>query len=268
MSILYINKNIYKSTRYSRNHNSILIIDKGCKEICDGAFANSYFETVIFKGNTCKIGKGVFRLCNNLRSVILPEKLKEIPEGMFSECGRLEDVKLPETLIKIGNYAFFKSGVKSITLPKKVEHLGKGCFESSKIYGIDLSNVKSIDEDCFAFCKNLISVKIGNQVETIPQGCFRHCNLSLCLMSSKESNYEDQYAIDAVTISESAFSYNNNLTIILPSNVVISKQAFICNPKELDNRLAYCYENYNAVKSLRSQGVKTIVLKELCCELI
>ncbi|MBD9257025.1 MAG: leucine-rich repeat domain-containing protein [Faecalibacterium sp.] len=46
----------------------------------------------------------------------------------FWGCRRLEKVELPNSLEKLGNYCFFKTGLKRITIPGGVKRITHMCF--------------------------------------------------------------------------------------------------------------------------------------------
>ena len=58
----------------------------------------------------------------------LPNTLKYIGKEAFWGCRRLEKVELPNSLEKLGNYCFFKTGLKRITIPGGVKRITQMCF--------------------------------------------------------------------------------------------------------------------------------------------
>ena len=102
------------------------------------------------------IGEYAFSGNSRLRSVTLPDTLKNIGEGAFYDCVNIRAIEIPESVQTIGNQAFYgcvsmsqvglmrggnlrvigdrafaMSGVTSIHLPKTVTKLGKGVFYGS-----------------------------------------------------------------------------------------------------------------------------------------
>ena len=61
-----------------------------------------------------------FEKCKDMTSVELPANLENIGEFAFSECSSLSAITLPDNLKYIGGAAFFKSGIKKITIPENV----------------------------------------------------------------------------------------------------------------------------------------------------
>lgn len=162
-----------------------------------GAFYESGVENVISLGTITEIqgaegnSVGTFAMCENLRTVNLPETIENIGNYAFSSCTNLESINLPDSITtfgnyvfmlcpnlvidltgkllnvtSIGNYAFNNGGVSGILNLPKLESLGFYSFSGSGITGIEsLGNITSIPNNCFDNCTNLI-FDVGN----IPQG--------------------------------------------------------------------------------------------------
>ena len=66
--------------------------------------------------------------------VTIPAKLggypvKEIGEATFACCHDLVSVTIPASVTTIGNYAFYSSELRSVTIPRNVTKIGNGAFE-------------------------------------------------------------------------------------------------------------------------------------------
>lgn len=76
-----------------------------------------------------EIGLGAFANCPNLTEVTLPDSLRALPPSCFSKCLRLVSVKLPAALKRIGKSAFQDCrSLESIALPKSLESIDKKAF--------------------------------------------------------------------------------------------------------------------------------------------
>ena len=65
----------------------------------------------------------------NIKSVQLPNTLKEIRKSAFQGCTNIESITIPSTVTSIGSYAF--SGCKrltSVTIPDSVTSIGNNAF--------------------------------------------------------------------------------------------------------------------------------------------
>lgn len=103
-----------------------LISQKGYKtkeEIIEFDIAK-FYETKSGIIKITKIGENVFKNCNNLKKVTLPNTIKKIEKKAFFNCKKLEEITIPESVEIIGKAAFcgckslhkltIKEGVKKI----------------------------------------------------------------------------------------------------------------------------------------------------------
>lgn len=66
---------------------------------------------------------------NGLKSIILPNSVKNIGNSAFRNCENLNNISLGEGVETIGNNAFTSCiGLKSILIPKSVQHIGTQAF--------------------------------------------------------------------------------------------------------------------------------------------
>lgn len=108
--------------------------------IADGAFhKNSAVYVIGLPKTVTRIGDGAFKACENLKRIWFEEgsELESIGSHAFRDCKRLIyleyyygkiDNILPEGLKRIGDYAFFGSGVSRVQLPATLEVLGMYSF--------------------------------------------------------------------------------------------------------------------------------------------
>ena len=120
----------------------------------------------------------------------------------------------------IGEYAFYDSGIKNITIPNRVESIGKDAFKYCRsLESIDIPNsVTSIGEDAFRECIGITSVTIGSGLTNIYEGTFYYCT---SLSSVTIGN-------NVTSIGNSAFNSCSGLTsITIPDSVTsIGNSAF------------------------------------------
>ena len=77
-------------------------------------------ESVIIPGQIGGIDESSFENCNKLNKVTITKGLRFIDDYAFFECKALKEIKLPEGLQSIGVGAFYRTGIKQLTIP--------GCF--------------------------------------------------------------------------------------------------------------------------------------------
>ena len=72
----------------------------------------------------------VFNGCSSLEDVVLHNNIEVISSSMFNSTTSLKHISLPESVEKVLDYAFYNSGIVSITLPKKVSSIGTSAFSN------------------------------------------------------------------------------------------------------------------------------------------
>ena len=80
------------------------------------------------------IEEGAFSSCKKLKSITIPEGVREIKREAFAYCPALERVSFPSTFLSIGEKAFYNSkSLKDVDIPPSVEYIGDDAFGYSKI---------------------------------------------------------------------------------------------------------------------------------------
>ena len=118
------------------------------------AFKSTSITAIKIGKNIRKIEKNAFHKCEKLSSVTWNCKCNAIPADCFSECSNLTNFDF-SNVKKIGLYAFYKSGLKEVCLPK---------------------NIKVLEEGTFSGCSKLHSVTWHCQCDVIPAFCFDKCS--------------------------------------------------------------------------------------------
>ena len=58
----------------------------------------------------------------------MPLTLKSIEYGVFRACQNLRDVRLPDALEMIGEFCFSKSSLEELILPANIKGISEGAF--------------------------------------------------------------------------------------------------------------------------------------------
>ncbi len=132
---------------------------KNCSSLTDVKFENNITKLPDYMFDGCtklttwtipatvkEIGQGVFNGCTALTDVVFTGRETQISDRMFYGCTALTTITIPATIKTIGKYAFYGSGLTSITLPE---------------------GVKLIDEGAFANCTSLESISIPDSIEHV-----------------------------------------------------------------------------------------------------
>ncbi len=147
-----------------------------------------------------------------------------IPEKAFDEKGWLKHITIGNGIVSIGNYAFSRNSLASISIPNSVTSIGDSAFAyCSALTSINIpDSVTSIGYEAFADCDALASITIPDSVTSIGYEAFADCD-ALASITIPNS---------VTSIGDSAFAYCSALTSInIPDSVTsIGEEAF-----------AYCY---------------------------
>lgn len=143
------------------------------------AFAEcSSLESVKLPDNLISIQYQAFGGCKSLSNIELPSSLSSIYERAFENCRSLKRVNFPENLQSIENYAFYQSGIESVTLPESVMSLGTASFkycENLKYVDLSKTNITRINEESFKECTSLEEIKLPEMVMRIYDAAFQDC---------------------------------------------------------------------------------------------
>ncbi len=134
---------------------------------CYGEIYLSAAPTVI---HTCQ--------CDVLRTIEIPNSVKEISAYAFSGCISLESITIPNGLTEIGSRTFHCcSSLKSIDIPEGVTVIRDNAFSGCwSLESVTIPNsVTSIEESAFSFCESLTNITIPDSVTQIYSQAFFGC---------------------------------------------------------------------------------------------
>lgn len=78
-----------------------------------------------FAPGTTRIPDRIFFGCTALRSIIMPDEVKEIGAGAFAGCYALSDLKLPASLEVIYDHMFHSCPLRELEIPAAVKEVGE-----------------------------------------------------------------------------------------------------------------------------------------------
>ncbi|MDE6656567.1 MAG: leucine-rich repeat domain-containing protein, partial [Anaeroplasmataceae bacterium] len=131
-----------------------------------------------------------------LRGVNMGSSLETLGNYAFYNCDGLENVDVPATCEKVGDYAF-ATCQNLITATVRTPNLGVGTFKDDA---------------------SLVSVRISDFTEEIPDYCFQSCN-ALSVVTLYPSYEDISTSLYLERIGVNAFSNTNLSTFQLPINV-------------------------------------------------
>ncbi len=106
-------------------------IPDGVTEIGSCAFeACKKMQNVRIPASVRKISFGAFKMCYDLKKIVIPEGVREIGQYAFMRCTALEDIKIPASMENIQSGAFDNCfSLKKVSVPKKT-NINPEAFEN------------------------------------------------------------------------------------------------------------------------------------------
>ncbi|MCR5292783.1 MAG: leucine-rich repeat protein [Eubacterium sp.] len=124
--------------------------------------------------------RAVFSNCENLSEISFAEDIKVIPGNLFRDCNGLKEVTLPDTLIEIGTDAFKDSSVEKVNFNNSLETIKGSAFANCTNLkeAIFNKNLKTINGNAFEGCTSLEKVFIPKSLTNVgvtATGIFQSC---------------------------------------------------------------------------------------------
>lgn len=186
------------------------VIDNGqtynVTAIGEHAFAFRKIQSVVIPEGVQKIGYCAFKWCRQLADINLPRSLVSIGAQAFMECIGPFDISISSSVKKIGASAFDSQLTRDRHLNSIVVESGNKVYDSRNncnalihtktntlLYGcaktIIPNGIRSINEEAFSNCVDLVSIDIPESVKDIGDCAFRHCaNLTSVTLHSGIKN--------------------------------------------------------------------------------
>ncbi len=203
-------------------------------EIEESACASSSIKHI--KGIVRNAGNFAFSVCENLEGKIEVGG-KKVGRAAFERCPLIEEVVLEEDVEHIDGWAFDEcESLTHLTLPQKLKTIGEEAFHKTGIRTLSIGEVDRIAGNAFSECRELETITIQRINQSIKSNVFSKCpslkNITyngLPLMSLGENErFKGIVAQDDVfhiEYEEEVLDENGNITIIphkLPIELDIS----------------------------------------------
>ena len=210
------------SNSYQNGVGELIYIGKDIIPV--GLFRNcDNLTSLTIPDSVTTIGDRAFSGCDSLTSVTIPNRVTTIGNSAFSGCRSLTSVTIPDSVTTIGNSAFSECrSLTSVTIPDSVTTIGKYAFSGCAGKAIINCNIPDRTSgndyhDVFYGAK-FTEVIIGDNVTRIGYGAFYECS-SLTSVTIGDS---------VTTIGWHAFAYCESLTsVTIPNSVTtIGDEAF------------------------------------------
>lgn len=194
-------------------------------------FKNCPLAAVTFPKTLGSIGEWAFE-GTELKTVDLSNiQITRLPNGSFYNCQKLNDVKLPIALTDIGECAFYKSAIASITFPSSLQKIDAWAFQNTQLTNVVIpTKTGHIGDGAFSDNANLKTVVVNGLECYLAVNAFAKCdNLKdVYITSDKEPNAE-RY--------DSPFQ-NNPTVHVVPNYLETFKGLNTCNTTNFDTNLS------------------------------
>lgn len=111
--------------------------------------------------NSTEVPNDCFSGCSALHTIEMPEGIKFIGDRAFMDNKNLKTVTLPDSLLRIGNAAFYHSGIEEITFPNKVSYIGNEAFRYCNLKEVQIpAAIDTVGYRCFQANEHLQQVSI------------------------------------------------------------------------------------------------------------
>ena len=224
--VLYMNRwrkvTSVGTSAFSYEGISSVTVPNSVTSIGDAAFYEcKNLTSVILPDGITHIGSQAFYNCEQLKTINLPTSLTSIERQTFTNTKNLSSIIIPDSVTSIGEYAFWKSGINSLTIGRSVVSLDPSCFTScSNLTSVVIpNNVKYIGSGIFSGCSSLESVTLGRGVRSLGNVSFINCDKLANIISYIEEPFaiagrDDYYGR---TFSENSFF---NATLYVPKGTI------------------------------------------------
>lgn len=190
-------------------------------ESTNSPFVNSGLTTLTIEEGITSISN--LGGCLRLKTVNLPSTLKEIGVNAFESCPSLESITIPDGVVKIGSWAFGRTGLTSVRLPDALKEIREYAFYSTPLTKIEIpASVTTLGYGVFENCDQLRTLTIPETVTQTEGSLFDLCSSLTGVFWNSEAEVGDPQGIN-----ENCFLYlqtkNNSVPYWGPNwiNVII-----------------------------------------------
>lgn len=232
-----------------------IILNEGIEKIGDACFLNCKIKDINFPSSLKHIGRAAFQDCtqlekadisktgiemlseavfidSGLKEITLPSCLKEISSEAFCGTHNLQNISFGPSIIKIGNYAFYKSGLTDISLHNNFVSIGHMAFANcEKLTRIDytaspVENECTIASGAFQNCISLVEVSLPDNTTILEGYTFIGCenlkkiSLSKSLKSIGDLGLRTNFDVQTILFKSLEVPEMSNMSKSTISNVL------------------------------------------------
>lgn len=224
-------KGIYNSVFEGCTSLSNVTWNEGCTTLGNHVFKNCPLAAVTFPKTLGSIGEWAFE-ATKLETVDLSNtQITRLPKGCFYNCQQLSDVKLPIALTDIGECAFYKSAIASITFPSSLQKIDAWAFQFTQLTNVVIpTKTGHIGDGAFSDNANLTTVFINGVKCYLAVNAFANCG-----------SLKDVYITSNVEPDAGRYGYpfQNNPTVhVVPNYLETFKGLNTCNTTNFDSNFS------------------------------
>ena len=224
-------KGIYNSVFEGCTSLSNVTWNEGCTTLGNHVFKNCPLAAVTFPKTLGSIGEWAFE-GTKLETVDLSNtQITRLPKGCFYNCQQLSDVKLPIALTDIGECAFYKSAIASMTFPSSLQKIDAWAFQFTQLTNVVIpTKTGHIGDGAFSDNANLTTVFINGVECYLAVSAFAKCdNLKDVYITSDNEPVAGRYG----------YPFTNDPTVhVVPNYLETFKGLNTCNTTNFDTNLS------------------------------
>lgn len=207
--------------RFPRGRGGSYTVPAGTCRVADEAFRDcGALSAVDLPASVTNLAGGAFLSCTSLVSATGCAGLLSIGANAFRSCGALASFPFGDALRDVGARAFHESGVAAADFGTGLRSIGDEAFMNCPdLVSVSIkTGATAIGSSAFANCGNLVSASVPGTVSTIPYRAFYCCtNLETLVIGN-----------GVKTIADSAFCKDSRISALdLPDSVeTVGQHAF------------------------------------------
>ena len=230
----------YKTTIVQKDTYFAPLIHKDITS-ADANSANVKYSAKTLAETFLRIDRNAFKDCTSLHSLDIKS----------SQVGSGNDITY-NGVNYIGHYAFSKSSLEEVILPKGLTFLGERAFEATKLKTVEVfSAINTLGDETFIDCSDLETATVHSKINS--KGMFKNCtsletvNLALEVETISESMFENDSSLKTVNfmayfverINHSLpYGYTDDLSNPVEAIVYDISRDATFNPLLVDNKVS------------------------------
>ena len=226
----------------------------------------AYVESIELPPNCERIGTHAFDSCAILKDIKIPDTVTFIGFSAFEDCPY--DEKLTDEFVILGDHYLYKynGDDEEVKVPKGIKYIGEYAFERKSLKSVSIpDSVTRIYDLAFEGCDDLAKIEVPDTIEYIASNAVANTKWQ---MSSKEKyivlgkillaytgDEEEVTVPDGVrVVAKQAFNFSGLTTLHLPDSVIRIEEGAFAHCAQL--QIAELGENLEVIERKAFEGDK------------